>query len=359
MDLMTVVDDALSAYLAEIERGNRLAAVGVVTEALHDGVPAEILIERVIARGQAAVGQGWLDGRWSVAMEHRASGIAESALSAVAETAMRTPGAPREGSAGRAVVACSEGEWHSLPGRMATEVLRLRGIDVTFVGPSVPAGDLAAMIGDDPPPVVAVTCSMPLSLAGTWRTLTAVRELGTFVVCGGRGFGADGHWGLTLGADAWAPGLIAGADLVVTALERSRPEPRGAAGAPESIDELSLLQARQSRLVDGSLALALDFRPELQESDAAVRQMRDDLAGNLKALSAAVIVSDAGLLIEHVQWLEELVSSRGLPLRFVPTALGFLRQVLPDDLPLAGAILDEAIGACQQAPAASLAEFLG
>ena len=79
-------------------------------------------------------------------------------------------------------------------------VLRLRGTDVSFIGPSVPAAELAAFLGDDPPAAVAITCSMPMSLTGTWRTISALRALGMTIVCGGRGFGPDGRWGLALGA---------------------------------------------------------------------------------------------------------------------------------------------------------------
>ena len=123
---------------------------------------------------------------------------------AVFNNAMSAPGAVQEGIRGRVVIACSEGEWHMLPAQMATEVLRLRGADVSFIGPSVPADDLAEFIGDDPPAAVAVTCSMPMSLVGAWRSISALRELGMTVVCGGRGFGPDGRWGLALGADHWA-----------------------------------------------------------------------------------------------------------------------------------------------------------
>lgn len=81
----------------------------------------------------------------------------------------------------------SHGEWHVLPARMITEVLRLRGVAVTSFGPSVPVDDLVASLESDPPGAVAVASAMPMSLVGTWHTISALRALGTTIVCGGAG----------------------------------------------------------------------------------------------------------------------------------------------------------------------------
>lgn len=134
-------------------------------------------------------------------MEHRASAITESVLHAVVDNAMHAPGAMIEGIRGWVVIACTEGEWHLLPGMMVSEVLRLRGADVAFIGPSIPADEFAGFLGDKPPAAVAISCSMPMSVVGAWHSISALRAMGMTVVCGGRGFGSDGRWGLALGAD--------------------------------------------------------------------------------------------------------------------------------------------------------------
>ncbi len=198
-------DAHLALYLDAVHRGDRRGAIDVAMDLLERGIGPETIITDLLARSQVEIGRGWEEGKWSVALEHRASAITESALQAVTDTALRAPGAVVEGSSGRAVVACTEGEWHVLPGRMASEVLRLRGADVSFIGPSVPADELVAMLGDDAPAAVAITCSMPMSLTGTWRTINALRAVGMTIVCGGRGFGPHGAWGRALGADLWAP----------------------------------------------------------------------------------------------------------------------------------------------------------
>jgi hypothetical protein len=108
-----------------------------------------------------------------------------------------------EPTTGRIVVACVEGEWHSLPARMASELLRLRGWDVTFLGPSVPADDLAARVRQLAPDAVGLSCSVPLFLKGANRSIVACRAVGVPVVAGGTGFGDEGRYAIRLGADGW------------------------------------------------------------------------------------------------------------------------------------------------------------
>lgn len=336
----------LSEYLEAIEAGNRRVAIRVVLDLLDSGLDAERIITDLLTRAQVEVGRGWQEGRWSVAMEHRASAITESALHALVDEAVRIPGAAPEGSQGRAVVACSEGEWHLLPGLMAVEVLRLRGADVTFVGPSVPAADLAAMVGSDPPPVVAVTCSMPLSLGGSWRTISSLREVGMTVVCGGRGFGPDGSWGLALGGDHWAATFSAGADIIIAAGQQERPP----LGSAEAIQEARFLRRDRTQYVAQAAELALSAWPSLRQTDAAIRATREDLVSTLKAVESASIVGDPELLADFVHWFQDLLQARGLPLDYVPTAFDLLLAVLPEELAGARRMATARLGMCAGTP---------
>ena len=94
-------------------KGERLRATDIALAELEAGVSAEHIITQLLGRAQIEVGLGWQEAKLSVAMEHRASSITESALHAVGDAAMRTPGALPEGSRGPVVIASSEGEWHT------------------------------------------------------------------------------------------------------------------------------------------------------------------------------------------------------------------------------------------------------
>lgn len=329
---MMDMEPFLSRYLAAVRGGERREAIGVAVSLLQQGVPAERVITDLLSRAQTEIGLGWQQGHWSVASEHRASDIAESALQAVVHHAMSAPGAVREGSRGRVVIACCEGEWHVLPGQMASGVLRLRGADVSFIGPSVPADELSGFLGVDPPTAVAITCSMPMSLVGAWRSVSALRAIGMTVVCGGRGFGPEGRWGLALGADHWAPDFVRGADLLISLVDSSAPVPREPAGACERIAEVRVLHLEHESLVEEAARTALATWPAIRNSDAAVRALREGLASTLRVIAAATLVDDPAIVTAHASWFEEVLTGHVLPPAFVPSTFGLLLGVLPAQL---------------------------
>ena len=296
--------------------------------------------------GQAVGRQGGQEARCGVAAAHRAASIRVAALRAVSSCAMRAPGAVEEGIRGRVVISCSEGEWHMLPAQMATEVLRLRGADVSFIGPSVPADELAGFIGDDPPAAVAITCSMSMSLVGAWRSISALRALGMTVVCGGRGFGPDGRWGLALGADCWAPDFSVGADLMLSAVDKPAPAPREAAGTEDAVTEVRLLRRDHETLVEQATQAAFLLWPRIRKSDAAMRATRDDLAFTLQIVAAATLVEDRELVVDYIRWFEKVLTARTLPIAFVPSAFDLLLDVLPLGLPRARELAQYGRDAC-------------
>ena len=326
------LDIDLARYLAAVECGDRREAINVALALVQRGVSAERVLTDLLSRAQTEIGLGWQEGRWSVSMEHLASDITESALQVVVHHALSAPGAVREGSRGRVVVACTESEGHVLPGRMAADVLRLRGVDVTFIGPSVPAYDLAEYLGDDQPGAVALACSMPMSLVGAWRSIGALRAIGTTIVCGGRGFGPDGRWGLALGADYWAPDFAAGADLLLSMLDTPAPAPREPAGAPDRIAEVLILSREHVPLVEEATRNAFVTWPQVRDSDAAMCATRNHLDTTLQVIAAATLVGDLTLVTDHVRWFEAVLTGHGLPPALVTSAFELLLRVLPAEL---------------------------
>jgi methanogenic corrinoid protein MtbC1 len=318
--------------MAAVYDGERREAIDIALALLQRGVTAERVVTDLLARAQAGIGLGWQEGHWSVAMEHRASSISESALQAVVHHAMSAPGAVREGSLGRVVIVCSEGEWHVLPGRMAAEVLRLRGADVSFFEPSVPADELSGLLGDEPACPVAVICSMPMSLVGAWRSISALRSIGMTIVCAGRGFGSDGRWGLALGADLWAPDFPVGADLLLSTVARPAPAPRGPAGAPERIDEVRILGRDHETLVEEATKTAFATWPTIRSSEAAMRATREDLAATLRTIASGTLVDDLGLVTDYATWFEGVLAAHGQPIAFVASAFELLLGVIPAEL---------------------------
>lgn len=331
------IDAVLDSYTAALEAGDRHAAVGTALTLMYRGVPGEAVLTALVGPGLVEVGRAWQEARWSIAQEHRATAISEAVIQAVAlEGGMRQPSAasvpPIQSVPAPVAVASTEGEWHALPSRLVAEVLRLRGMEVSLLGPSVPSSDLAAFLDGEGIGVVAVSCSMPCSLVGAYRTITALRSVGTRIVCGGRGFGRDGRWARTLGADHWTGDLTQGADVIQRAAAGTRGYPRGPALGGAVVAQVDQAWARHPELVQAAIAEALARWPQLRTREHLVRATRDDLDFTLRALASCALVGDHALIEEYVRWFESVLKARRIPESLVAGALDILIRVIPPEL---------------------------
>lgn len=345
--------DAHAAYLAALAAGDSRRAVLVAVGLLDEGLAAVDVLVGLVAAAQEDVGAAWQDRRWTVAQEHRATAIAEEVVQAVCAIARRD--APTPVGEGHVVVASVEGEWHVLPGRLVSEVLRLQGFDVDFVGPSLPAEDLARFLGAHPPGVVALSCSMPMSLVGAWHTIAALRANGKTIVCGGRGFGPDGRWALALGADLWAPDIAAGAEHLRRAVRAPHGFPRPDAVPRDVAAEITQAARQFPALVDAAAGLAASRWPRLRGGDDPIRDTRGMLTLALRSVLAAALVDDAQVVLDHVAWAQSVVASRLLPPSVVAESFMLVQAVLPADLARCAEMAGLGLAACSQPPPVDLA----
>jgi methanogenic corrinoid protein MtbC1 len=100
------------------------------------------------------IGQAWVDGKISVAEEHRASSICERVLG---RWAPAPPGRPR----GVAVVCSPVGDEHNLPGEMATAILRGDHWEVHHLGTGVPREDIRSLVAAEDADVVVISVTWP------------------------------------------------------------------------------------------------------------------------------------------------------------------------------------------------------
>lgn len=331
--LLTTPDEsaAVDRYVASVTTGDRAGAGLVVDSCLEDGwAPLDVVCD-VLAPAQAHVGRRWEDGRWSVAMEHRATVITAGQLEQLAALA---PVAPDEDDVlGPVPVICCEGEWHTLAAEMAATVMRMRGIPAEMIGPSLPAEEIAGYLGARPPRVVAVSCSLPSHLIGAWRTITALRACGVAVVAGGRGFGPHGRWALALGADHAAADFRVGADLVQRLRTGPAGLPLGDAVSPDVAAEVEVLRREAPAWTELATAAARERWPGLETRTAAILATRADIEETVEAIGSAVLVGDETLLRDFVAWFEGVIAARELPLSFVSSAFVLLHAAIPSTLP--------------------------
>lgn len=314
------------AVLATASTGDAGATYRLVSELLGEGVSFPSILFDVLSPLEVEVGSRWHQGDISVAEEHTVTSTLETVVALLAGS-FDIPEDAR-----RVVVACAEGDNHSLPARMVAAHLVFLGWRAVFLGPSQPAADLGAFLRERPPEALVLSCAMATALPGARDCIREAHQAGVPVLAGGRGFGPDGARAERLGADAWAADpaqvdeILRTWDPDLTAAE---------AGAVDGVEDLPRLQERRAALI----ARATDAvaRPERPGDRARVRSDLDLL---MDALAAALLLDEPGLFMEFTAW------QRSLPAPGEPGAvavLAALRSALADDLPRAAALVDAAL----------------
>jgi len=322
------IDEFLDCALV----GEARQATKMALELLDWGVPEDLIITDLLASAQRQVGERWHRNELSVAEEHLATGAAESALHALADATA----APSTGAT--VVVACAEGDWHSVPAHMFAEQLRARGAAVVFLGASTPAEHVATFLQRHRPDVLAVSCHIPLYYTGVTRLVDAAHAVGIPVIAGGRAFHDCPERAGRLGADGWA-GDVAEAAAVMAGWRDERPTVRPEptpvnAGAVE-------LDARARELAATAWGdLACRFPAMARYDQRQLARTREDLAFIVQFVAAAQLVGDQEVLTTFLDWLALLLERRGVPERALHAGLEALHPLLRDVSQAAGDLGD-------------------
>lgn len=284
--------------------GHRTEAIRFVLDRFDTGTTADRIIRDVLIASQEETGHRWQRGEWTVTDEHLVTGVTQAALDALA-TVVPDPG----GSGQAVVVACAEGEWHSLPAQFLAELLRARGHRTRFLGASAPAEEVAGFLQRHDVSMLAVSCSLPLSYWGVAKVVAAAHAEGVPVIAGGRALtAARAH---RLGADAWG----ADVDALVTRLEGWRTEPPPVLRtAPEVDPGVVRLKTEAAELAAEAHARLLHLLPGTADLDER-QQTRtlEDLEYIVRFVAAARLVADQEVLSTFLTWLEDVLGARSVP----------------------------------------------
>lgn len=315
-------DEAAELLLAEI--GN------------HHSAPE--LLRLLADTVQAEVGREWQHNGISVVEEHVASVVVEQALVLLERS--RRDAVPLT-RLGRIVMACPEGEAHTLASRMAALLFRWAGWEPILLGGPAPADDLRDFLASSAPDAVALTCVTGLGLRGVPDVAAAARAIGVPCVAGGSGFGAGGRHARRLGV-RWA----ATPEAVAEVLKEPEPAPEPD-DLPERIrryDELA--QVVQTTVGAACIRLSLDLPVLMSYSEQEWARTRDELSLLLRYLGAAVLVDDWGVFADVVAWDRVAMASRGLPDDLLTAQLRALHAVLPRPHSAARTILVQVLADC-------------
>jgi excisionase family DNA binding protein len=208
---------------ARLIAGDHRGAWGVIEAALAAGTELDQIYLEVLTPALVGIGAKWEAGQIDVAVEHRATGIANRLIGRLGPRFVR-----RGRSKGGVVIGAPKGETHSLPTAILADLLRLEGWDVSDLGADTPAASLAHAASTTEE-LVAVGVSMTLreSAAAVAEACAAVRTAvpGVAIVVGGRGVTGEAH-ARELGADAYADGAAS----MVRVLDALTTPRRAAAG---------------------------------------------------------------------------------------------------------------------------------
>jgi methanogenic corrinoid protein MtbC1 len=198
MDPALLLARAADEYWAALVRPDEEAAYSAVQQLIVSGLPVDVALTEVVARGQQWIGEHWASADWTVGQEHAATAVSESVLlRLIAELP------PVDRSLPRVLVACAERESHSLPALVVAASLRSWGWPAEYVG-SLTSEALTQRISDLQPVAVLISASLTSSLTRLARQVAAITESGVPVIVGGSALDPDGDRAERLGASAYA-----------------------------------------------------------------------------------------------------------------------------------------------------------
>lgn len=304
-----------AAVGGDSRRGRRLAL-----DLLDAGACLDEVVVDLLACAQRRVGENWMHDRWSVVDEHRASAVTQVTLDCVASAGEVST------ERARVVVACAEGDWHSLPSQMFAEQLRSRGFAVDFLGASCPAAQVGSYLRRRSADALVVSCSMAIFFGGVVRCADAAHANGVRVMAGGGALGDDPSRAMALGADAWARDVNA----ATAVLDDWNGLPPLVDVPPTRVDteavELSALARQISAEAYDELAAAwspmADYTPEQRA------RTLEDLCYITQFAAAARLARDRSVFTDFVYWLDTVLSARHVPLQGLTAGLGVLIPIV-------------------------------
>jgi MerR family transcriptional regulator, light-induced transcriptional regulator len=208
------VEETCTEYLAAITRGDRRRAFATVQAARDAGLDLPTLYLHVFQPALREIGRLWQANRLTVAEEHLATAITQSAmLRLFGELDFPEPAGPL------LIAACVDTERHEIGLRMLCDLLDLKGWETVYLGAAVPAESLARMVRERRPQAVALSASIAPHLPQLRDAIAAVRAAAApdppLVVVGGRPFLERPELAATLGADLTATDAADAAALLM------------------------------------------------------------------------------------------------------------------------------------------------
>jgi methanogenic corrinoid protein MtbC1 len=190
------------AFEAALLAGNQREAMAVVNECLDAGIGLVEIELHIIQPALYSIGEKWQANLVSVAQEHMATAMVETVMTIAL---LRSP--PPAPLGKRVLLACVEGNNHSIGLRMVADSFVLSGWDVQYLGANVPTQSLVQQTAGWKPDLVGLSVCFPQQLAVVKQAITGMGAcLGPArpaVMVGGLVINRLNELADVVGADAW------------------------------------------------------------------------------------------------------------------------------------------------------------
>lgn len=202
-----------SLFLQAILKGQRKAAITIVSEALREGHPVLDIYVEVFQESLYQVGRSWELNELTVAEEHMATAITQYVI-AQNYAQLPTPGSRR----GNLVLTGVVGESHQVGANMVADVLESQGYDVRFLGTNMPNSGILQEIEKHRADLLGISATMLFNIPAVIRLVEDVRarfgSRAPRIVLGGAAFRSLPSLSAELGAVGVAADLRAAVRLL-------------------------------------------------------------------------------------------------------------------------------------------------
>ncbi|PKW27777.1 diguanylate cyclase domain-containing protein [Phycicoccus duodecadis] len=307
--------DLMEPYLASALSGDRPGGVRLVLDLLDRHMSSDRSVVELLATAQQQIGERWERNEITAVHEHLATGVTTAVLDALA-------GESSEDVHGLTLVACPEGDWHSLAAEMFATSLRAEGIGTQVIGASAPGEAVAEFLRRSTCDALAVSCTLPAFFPGVVKLVNLVHSLGVPVIVGGRALGANARRAHRLGADAWAPSAVEAA-VILDGWRSAPPVPNP---EPVLIDPaVRLLFDSADRLAADAMEVLPRWVPARKGGDPVRMARRQEyLAHTVSSLAASALVDDDSVFLDYLAWLARVLAPRGVSVQALVSALDAL-----------------------------------
>ncbi|QEG41684.1 cobalamin B12-binding domain-containing protein [Roseimaritima ulvae] len=199
-------------YLQLLLQGDRMAAVGLVTNAVDEGLSIKSVYLDIFQPVQYEVGRLWHLGQVSVAQEHYCTAVTQWVMSRLYPMVFTEHRSDK-----RLVAACVSGDLHEIGLRMVTDLLELEGWDTCYLGASAPPAGIIETVAKQRSQVLALSATMGFHLGPLTQTIELLRRdpalANVKVIVGGRPFLVEPSLYQAIGADAMATNAEEASDI--------------------------------------------------------------------------------------------------------------------------------------------------